>query len=186
MAAARIGGNLSSLIRAPADCAACAARSQAARMSGLASFQRFVRVSASVGAPPSRVSTRRSRPVMAAAANARSPTLAANRPAVSSDQEKHFIPTVGRRRNDGLKPATPQKAAGRMIEPPVWLPSAIGTMPAATAAAEPADEPPGVYARLCGLRAALGSRLASSLVTVFPKRRPPARRASATNAASAL
>ena len=31
-----------------------------------------------------------------------------------------------------------------MVEPPVWLPSASGTIPAATAAAEPLEEPPGV------------------------------------------
>ena len=39
-----------------------------------------------------------------------------------------------------------------MTEPPVWLPSAIGSMPAATAAAEPDDDPPGVCAGLRGLR----------------------------------
>ena len=43
-----------------------------------------------------------------------------------------------------------------MTEPPVWLPSAIGTMPAATAAAEPEDDPPGVCARLRGLRVPAG------------------------------
>jgi hypothetical protein len=43
-------------------------------------------------------STRKSRPVIAAAAKATSATPAANSPAVSSDQEKHFIPTVGSRR----------------------------------------------------------------------------------------
>src|SRR5215469_1389243 len=62
-----------------------------------------------------------------------------------------------------------------MIEPPVWLPVAIGSMPAATAAAEPADDPPGVCARLCGLRVAAGSRLASSDVAVLPITMPPAR-----------
>ena len=43
------------------------------------------------------------------------------------------MPIVGSSRYDGLKPATPQYAAGRIIEPPVWLPIAIGSMPAATA-----------------------------------------------------
>ena len=43
-----------------------------------------------------------------------------------------------------------------MIEPAVWLPSAAGTMWSATAAAEPAEEPPGVCARLCGLRVLAG------------------------------
>ncbi len=51
-------------------------------------------------------------------------------------------------------PTTPQCDAGWRIEPPVSLPNAIGTMPAATAAAEPPDEPPGVRARSHGLRAA--------------------------------
>src|ERR1700722_13341884 len=123
---------------------------------------------------------------MAAAAKAASATPAASTPAVSSDQEKHFMPPVGSIRNDGLNPAMPQYAAGRMTEPPVWLPSAIGTMPAAIAAAEPEDDPPGVWAGLRGLRVAAGCRLASSGVTVLPSTRPPARCTSATRAASAL
>ena len=64
------------------------------------------------------------------------------------------MPTVGSSRYDGLKPATPQKLAGRITEPPVWLPVAIGKKPAATAAAEPDDEPPGVcveVVRVAGL-----------------------------------
>lgn len=48
------------------------------------------------------------------------------------------------------KPATPQYDAGRVSEPAVWLPRASGTTPVATAAAEPLEEPPGVWARLCG------------------------------------
>jgi len=87
---------------------------------------------------------------MAAAAKAASATPAASTPAVSSDQEKHFMPTVGMSRKEGLYPAMPQKAAGRMTEPPVWLPSAIGSMPEATAAADPDEEPPGVWAGLRG------------------------------------
>ena len=104
-------------------------------------------------------------------------------PAVSSDQAKAFIPTVGSSRNEGLNPAIPQNAAGRITEPAVWLPSAIGTMPPATAAADPEDDPPGVCAGLRGLRVLAGCRLASSVVTVLPSTRPPARRNSATAAA---
>ena len=78
------------------------------------------------------------------------------------------MPTVGSSRYDGLKPATPQKLAGRITEPPVWVPVAIGKKPAATPAAEPDDEPPGVCARLCGLRVLPGSRWANSVVTVLP------------------
>ncbi len=42
----------------------------------------------------------------------------------------------------------PVKAAGWRIEPPVSVPVAPGAMPAATAAAEPPDDPPGVSAEL--------------------------------------
>jgi hypothetical protein len=52
----------------------------------------------------------------------------------------------------GLKPAIPQKAAGMRIEPPASVPSAIGTAPAATVAAEPALEPPELRAGFQGLR----------------------------------
>ena len=52
----------------------------------------------------------------------------------------------------GLKPTTPQNAAGRITEPLVCEPIAPGTMAAATAAAEPLDEPPGVRPGSCGFR----------------------------------
>ena len=44
----------------------------------------------------------------------------------------------------GLSPTSPQHAAGIRIEPPPSSALATGTMPAATAAADPPDEPPGV------------------------------------------
>jgi hypothetical protein len=40
----------------------------------------------------------------------------------------------------------PQNEAGLITEPPVCVPRASGIMPAPTAAAEPDDEPPGVWA----------------------------------------
>ena len=40
-------------------------------------------------------------------------------------------------------PTIPQSAAGWRIEPPVSVPSAHGASPAATAAADPPEEPPG-------------------------------------------
>ncbi len=52
----------------------------------------------------------------------------------------------------GLKPTTPQNEAGRITEPLVCDPMAPGTMWAATAAADPLDEPPGVREGSCGLR----------------------------------
>jgi aspartyl-tRNA(Asn)/glutamyl-tRNA(Gln) amidotransferase subunit B len=36
------------------------------------------------------------------------------------------------------------------MDPPVWVPMATVIIPAATAAAEPADEPPGDYSKLFG------------------------------------
>ncbi len=52
----------------------------------------------------------------------------------------------------GLRPTRPQLAAGMRIEPPPSLACAIGTMPAATAAAEPPLEPPALRPRSQGLR----------------------------------
>ena len=94
------------------------------------------------------------------------------------------MPTLGNSRNDGLKPATPQYEAGRITEPPVWLPVASGSMPAATAAAEPDEEPPGVCPGLRGLRVLPGRKWANSVVTVLPATMPPARRIMATSVAS--
>src|SRR5262245_42818352 len=183
-ASSKISGRTSSPTRAPLASALRAARSTALRMASLASPQACVRVSATRGGAGASPSTRKSRPVIAAAAKATSATEAANRPAVSSDQEKYLIPVVGRSRNDGLIAATPQNDAGRMIDPPVWVPSAIGTMPAATAAAEPDDEPPGACAGLLGLRVLPGSRNANGVETVLPITKPPARRTIETMAAS--
>src|SRR3954468_2140949 len=92
---------------------------------------------------------------------------------------------VGSSLYDGLKPATPQYAAGRITEPAVCDPVATGTMPAATAAAEPDDEPPGVCSRLCGLRVLPVCWWANSVVTVLPRITPPARRSIVTVEASA-
>ena len=73
-----------------------------------------------------------------------------------------MIPAVG------LKPKVPQKEAGLIIDPLVCEPTASGTWPAATAAADPDEDPPGVCAGLTGLRVAAGCLKASSVVTVLP------------------
>ncbi|CAB4802217.1 unannotated protein [freshwater metagenome] len=49
-----------------------------------------------------------------------------------------------------LSPTSPQHDAGMRIEPPPSLACAIGTMPAATAAADPPDEPPGEWSGFQG------------------------------------
>ena len=53
---------------------------------------------------------------------------------------------------EGLKPYTPQWAAGIRTEPPPSLPMAMGPTPVATATPAPALEPPGVSAGFHGLR----------------------------------
>src|SRR4030067_258790 len=57
----------------------------------------------------------------------------------------------------GLNPTTPQNAAGRMTEPVVCVPKHRGARPAATAAAEPLLEPPGVCLGLWGVRGGAGA-----------------------------
>src|ERR1700721_181499 len=57
-------------------------------------------------------------------------------------------------------------------------------MPAATDAAEPLDEPPGVGAVFHGLRVPRGSDAANSVVTVLPMMTAPASRSARTHAAS--
>ena len=79
-------------------------------------------------------------------------------------------------------PNRPQQEAGVRIEPPPSLAWAAGTMPAATAAAAPPEEPPGVRSGSQGLRvgpkasgSVTGSR-PNSGVLVLPKiTRPPRR-----------
>src|SRR5215470_4765310 len=71
-----------------------------------------------------------------------------------------------------------------MIEPITCVPKAALTSPAATAAAEPLLDPPGVRARSQGLRVPRGSVAANSVVTVFPRMTAPASRKAATAAAS--
>ena len=51
----------------------------------------------------------------------------------------------------GLCPVTPHVDAGPRIEPPMSLPISIGVRPAASAAAAPPDDPPGVRSRSNGL-----------------------------------
>src|SRR5438552_1221190 len=84
----------------------------------------------------------------------------------------------------GLKPTTPQYAAGRINEPLVCVPIAAGTCPSATAAAEPDDEPPGVYPARHGFLVLPGWTNANSVVTVLPSTNPPARRSRSMQSAS--
>src|SRR5262249_5789276 len=90
-----------------------------------------------------------------------------------------------------LLPARPVKLHGRRIEPPPSVPIASGVIPAATEAAAPALEPPGVFAGFHGLRVMPVSGQSptalqpNSLVVVLPIRIAPACRMRSTAGASA-
>ncbi len=114
------------------------------------------------------------RPARTAPTRAASATVRAITPTVSRLSANTLMPARVTRPKLGLKPTTPQNAAGRMTEPPVWVPSATGTMPSATAAAEPLDEPPGVRAGSWGLVVRPASQPANSVVTVLPRMIAPA------------
>ena len=99
---------------------------------------------------------------------------------------------LGTRPRDGLSPNSPHAADGMRIDPPPSLPCAIGTMPDATAAAEPPLDPPGERDRSCGLRVgpwnsgSVEPFFPSSGVLVMPSTITPAARARATARLSAV
>src|SRR5262249_59326068 len=101
-------------------------------------------------------------------------------PGWSSDGARGTTPSHVTRPKVGLQPATPQYAAGRVIEPPVCEPRAPRHMPQASAAAEPLLEPPGVFDKSHGLRVGGGSKLAYCVVTVLPRNTAPASRSRPT------
>ena len=69
-------------------------------------------------------------------------------PVVSSDHASGTTPVASMLPSAGLKPTTPHSAAGMRIEPPVSVPIAHSHIPAATATADPPDDPPGHPARV--------------------------------------
>ena len=69
---------------------------------------------------------------------------ASSGPIVEIDPGGGSRPSPGTAPRVGRNPYTPQSEAGKRTEPSASLPSAIGTRPPATAAADPPDDPPGV------------------------------------------
>src|ERR687891_1386638 len=96
----------------------------------------------------------------------------------------------GTRAKVGLSPTTPQKAAGMRIEPPPSVPTASGTIPAASAAPLPPLEPPA--ARVGSHELRVGGSSGPSVtafqpncgVVVLPTITAPFRRSAATTGAS--
>src|SRR5690606_10919790 len=65
-------------------------------------------------------------------------------PTWSRVHDRGIVPTVGTRSLVGFRPTVPHSPDGIRIDPPVSVPKAAGASPAARAAADPPDEPPGV------------------------------------------
>src|SRR5688572_6112616 len=90
----------------------------------------------------------------------------------------------------GLNPTTPLNAAGSRIEPPVSDPSEADASPAATAAADPPEDPPGTRDGSQGLRVgknpefSVDEPIANSSRFVFPMSVAPAARRRVTTVAS--
>src|SRR3954470_24034150 len=90
----------------------------------------------------------------------------------------------------GLTPTVPVTAPGWRIEPPVSVPRASGASKAATAAAEPPPEPPGIRSRSQGMCVApyaecsVEEPLANASMFVLPRIGRPASRSRRTTVAS--
>ena len=158
----------------------------------------------SAGGRDRRRPARRSRPPAAAAPRsrrrARRPRARRARVAVSAtvrvstpSQTRKLCPSSGptdTRPRAGLRPTSPQQEAGIRIEPPPSLPCATGTIPAATAAAAPPLEPPGVRSVSHGLRVgpnrrgSVVGRIPISGIEVLPTITNPASRSRRTRNAS--
>jgi hypothetical protein len=94
------------------------------------------------GSSDSEIGTRRSGPASTDRASATSPTVRPIGPCTDSCDQPSAAGWVGTRPGVGRRPTTLQKPAGLRSEPPMSLPSASGTSPAASAAAAPPEEPP--------------------------------------------
>ena len=87
-------------------------------------------------------------------------------------------------------PTVPHSAAGWRIDPPVSEPSAAIARSAATAAADPPDDPPGTRSRSQGLRTgwkaefSFDDPIANSSMLALPRNTAPASRSRSTTQAS--
>ena len=97
------------------------------------------------------MASRASLPARVPSKTAASRTLRVNVPTVSREDANAIRPYRLTTPYVGLRPTTPQSDAGCRTEPPVSVPSAQTTSPAATAAADPPLLPPGTVSRFHGL-----------------------------------
>src|SRR5688572_6078952 len=103
--------------------------------------------------------SRSSGPASTLNSKAASRTVRAIGPTTEKDVHPFFVGYRATRPRLGLSPTTPQQAAGTRIDPARSLPSASGPRPAASAAAAPPLEPPGIRSRFHGLRVTPKTRL---------------------------
>ena len=96
---------------------------------------------------------------MADRSSATSATLRASGPSTPSVDHPSTDGQLGTRPGEGRSPTTLQKLAGLRSDPPMSLPSAMGSMPHASAAAAPPLLPPQVFVRSYGLRVGPNSGL---------------------------
>ncbi len=151
------------------------------------------RASGAAKHPPgsaSAIGDRESGPAIALSISARSAAVRAIGPSTLSVDQPSAAGHVGTRPGDGRSPTTPQKLAGLRSEPPMSLPSAIGSMPAASAAAAPPLLPPHVFVSSYGFSVAPNTVLnvcepaPNSGVLVLPTAMAPAVRSRSTMSAS--
>ena len=91
---------------------------------------------------------------MASSISAASSALRASGPCTWPGSQASGIGWFGVSPGVGRMPTMPQNAAGTRTEAPKSVPCASGTMPVATATAEPPDDPAGLSAGFQGLRVA--------------------------------
>src|SRR5215510_10201496 len=127
---------------------------------------------------------------MTVKASAASATVVAKGPIWSNDEANARRPKRDTRPYVGLRPTMPQRAAGWRMEPPVSEPRARGTIRAATAAADPPLDPPGVRSSAHGFfvgpnaEFSVDEPIANSSQLVLPTMTAPAASSRSTTAAS--
>src|SRR6201981_3334420 len=117
--------------------AAASAASTAASVTGSTSTSGRIRPAMSSHDPAAKPGS--IRPI----ASSPAATSAPSGPTVSRDGASGYTPSSGTRPQVVFRPAIPQQAAGIRTEPPVSVPRATSASPAATATAEPLEDPPG-------------------------------------------
>src|SRR5690349_24853286 len=123
---------------------------------------------------------------MTACSRAVSSTVRPHGPGVSNEDENAISPYREVPPYVGLDPTVPVTAPGCRIEPPVSVPIASGASNAATAAADPPPEPPGIRSRSHGLwvgpyaECSVDEPIANSSMLVLPRIGRPAALSRAT------